>query len=76
LIGNTFWIGGSDRQKEGTFVWEKTGKQLVFADWQTGEPNNCCGGQDCMWIDDRYKFKWDDGFCDRQANFICQMSTK
>ncbi len=56
----TGWIGGSDRISEGVWIWE-TGPEAgeifwngavdgsapdgVFTFWNTGEPNNCCGGE-------------------------------
>lgn len=40
---NTFWLGASDHEKEGTWVWV-TGEPWGFEDWQTDEPNNRQGG--------------------------------
>jgi gliding motility-associated-like protein len=41
-----FWLGLSDAQQEGTFVW-LDGTSLAFTNWNPGEPNNqipsCCG---------------------------------
>ena len=34
------WIGLSDRAKEGTFVWEKTGQKANYANWLPSEPDD------------------------------------
>jgi gliding motility-associated-like protein len=63
----TGWIGGSDQSNEGTWIWE-TGPEAgqvfwngvssgsapdgMFAFWNTGEPNNCCGGENYAHITD------------------------
>ena len=35
----TYWIGLSDADVEGTFVW-KTGEPLLFSNWAPGEPDD------------------------------------
>lgn len=63
----TGWIGGTDEANEGTWIWE-TGPEAgqvfwhglsggsapngVFSFWNTGEPNNCCGGENYAHITD------------------------
>jgi hypothetical protein len=42
---NTIWIGFTDEASEGTFQWV-TGEDVVYTNWSTYEPNNCCGGED------------------------------
>ncbi|GAB1388048.1 MAG: hypothetical protein AMXMBFR78_07360 [Rubrivivax sp.] len=52
------WLGGNDRATEGTWQWVNgpeagqtfyiagAGSQPGYSNWNTGEPNNCCSGED------------------------------
>ena len=58
------WIAGSDEwdpaseNDEGVWKWmagPETGQQINFFAWASGEPNNCCGGEDYLqfhWVND------------------------
>ncbi len=38
-VGNSIWIGFTDQDVEGTFVWTD-GSPVTFTNWSPGEPNN------------------------------------
>jgi hypothetical protein len=52
------WLGGNDRATEGTWQWVNgpelgqifhvvgAGSQPGYSNWNAGEPNNCCSGED------------------------------
>ena len=42
-IGNTYWIGLTDEDTEGVFVWV-TGEPLSYTNWNDGEPNDFAHG--------------------------------
>ncbi|XP_070574805.1 perlucin-like protein [Ptychodera flava] len=77
-----FWIGLSDRAKEGKFVWSD-GKALCSdddANWAPGQPDNTqtkkTSGQDCvqLWFRNGYEGQLDDEYCDfRPKGFICEI---
>jgi hypothetical protein len=46
LAAGSYWIGLSDHDQEGRFVWV-TGALPVFADWTVGEPNDDFNTEDC-----------------------------
>jgi hypothetical protein len=43
------WIGGTDSAVEGTWRWAdgpEAGAAFSYLNWNGGEPNDCCGGED------------------------------
>ena len=41
----TFWLGLSDRNTEGEFVWEN-GERVTYTNWRSGEPDDYLGRED------------------------------
>uniref|UniRef100_A0A8C9XKG9 Galactose-specific lectin nattectin-like n=1 Tax=Sander lucioperca TaxID=283035 RepID=A0A8C9XKG9_SANLU len=64
------WIGGSDAVKEGTWLWTD-GSKFNYKTWNVGEPNNCCGGEDCLTMNWPSGNNWNDWACTNQASFVC-----
>ena len=64
------WIGASDIDVEGTFVWKSNGESLTYTDWGPVQPNDNEGNQDCaaMQTNDR----WGDFDCSTTMAFVCQ----
>jgi hypothetical protein len=49
--GGLAWIGGTDEAVEGTWRWidgPEAGQLLTYFNWNAGEPNNCCGGENYL----------------------------
>lgn len=44
------WIGGNDRDKEGSFVWSSDNKPLDFNNWSPVQPNSYTGNEDCIGV--------------------------
>ncbi len=61
------WIGYSDRSSEGVWVWTDGSS---YSKWHGGEPNDCCGGEDCaqFWADG----DWNDAKCGQVHNGVCE----
>jgi len=66
------WIGATDNAKEGTYVWTN-GSPASKEFWWPGEPNNCCGGQNCAVVNFKKPGKWDDQGCAIKNSFACQI---
>ena len=60
------WIGFSDIATEGDWVWT-TGEDVVYTNWDVGEPNDSNDGEDCAkmfgWGDPN---NWNDKPCDEE----------
>merc|ERR1712244_106045 len=61
-----FWLGINDRHSEGDWVLESTGKNVVFTDWNSGEPNNAGRTENCAFIN--AQDKWNDVDCNIKPN--------
>ncbi|XP_048247369.1 C-type mannose receptor 2-like isoform X2 [Haliotis rufescens] len=84
ITRNWIAIGATDAAEEGTFLWTD-GSPMDYTDWQSGEPNNARGVEDCVFMQPSDKEKgwirepsdkrmgWNDGRCssDMTAAFIC-----
>ena len=68
-FGDTSWLGGSDYEEEGTWIWI-TGEEWNYTNWDPGEPNNQGGNQDylCIYTNGR----WDDGSNGSVMPYICE----
>jgi hypothetical protein len=57
-------------------VWADTQERVIFTNWGVGEPNNCCGGENCMQM--RADGLWNDSMCSNlyetvlcELQFVC-----
>lgn len=68
--GVEVWLGATDNDLEGTFVWV-TGERLVdtFENWNGGEPNNS-GGENCLEM--RADGLWNDKECGTGLQYVCE----
>jgi hypothetical protein len=57
-INRDLWIGLSDFRLEGNFSWESD-SMSSYRNWQPGEPNNCCGGENFVGVV-RSTMRWND----------------
>jgi hypothetical protein len=67
------FIGATDQATEGTWLWV-SGAALSFKSWNTGEPSNSGGTENCAIVltSGDTKGKWNDVPCDAARAFICQ----
>ncbi|XP_067381254.1 ladderlectin-like [Channa argus] len=65
------WIGGSDAQQEGTWLWSD-GRSLQYTNWAPGEPNNIHGRQHCLQMNHGAQKSWDDIECHVQRPSVCE----
>ncbi len=64
------WLGASDIQSEGTYVWESSNVPFSFTKWNPNEPDGL-DGENCLvsWIRDG----WDDFPCESSSTVsLCE----
>jgi hypothetical protein len=66
-----FWVGGTDAIAEGKWVWMSTLDPLDYTGWFPGEPSNGVGAA-CMALAQHEQYHWNDEFCNRTYDFICE----
>ena len=73
---NYWWIGADDKEREGSFQWSTSEKNINFSNWMSGQPNDFNGNQDCVGIyissNSVYHGKWYDYTCSIKHFFICE----
>ena len=69
---NFVYVDGTDAAVEGTFVTSTDGSPLNYTNWYGFEPDNCCGGQDCIAMFTVTK-KWNDHPCNKAVASVCEI---
>ena len=72
-----WWIGLTDKQVEGKYVWETSFATLAetgYSNWDDGQPNNSHGVENCVYYSQYNHFKWTDTDCYDPAKYICELS--
>ena len=67
---SSVWVGGF-RNSDGQWAWSD-GSLMNYTNWGTGQPNNCCGGQDYVVFYPFSKGKWNDLKESRRKKAVCQ----
>ena len=70
-----FWTGATDRQIEGTFVYQHSllAEQIPDKYWAYGQPDNLFWSQDCVRFGRYHQdLEFDDEFCNNASYFICE----
>ena len=79
LMGNKqWWIGATDTESEGNFVW-MSGAPWSYTNWANGEPNDWGDGEDCVilsfgsfYSENFSNGKWTDCSCDATYDSNCK----
>ena len=57
------WLGATDNQSEGIWIWNSSGSALTYTNWSLGDPDNQGGNENClhMWHN---LGEWNNGNCE------------
>lgn len=69
----SFWLGATDNLKEGEWIWQSSGKTMTYSNWTVGEPNNCCGGENCLEMSANLG-TWNDASCTNSFSVLCEFT--
>ncbi|XP_071078965.1 C-type lectin mannose-binding isoform-like [Haliotis cracherodii] len=75
--GRSLWLGGTDIQEEGTWVWtDNSTFQTEWWDTDTDRPHTGKNSNDCLvvypWSGEPVN-KWRDHSCTKQHGYVCQL---
>ncbi len=75
------WLGGSDAGNAlNDWTWRtgpEAGQSFTFTAWSSGEPNNCCGGEDYLqhnWVGNRWNDHGGPGNPGQRNGFFVEFS--
>ena len=70
-MSSGIWLGATDIQSEGVWIWNSSGSALTYTNWSLGEPQNLGGNENClhMWL---YLGEWNDNTCDNTLATLCE----
>ncbi|XP_074856181.1 uncharacterized protein LOC142016030 isoform X2 [Carettochelys insculpta] len=69
LYNKLVFLGINDIQTEGRFTYLK-GENIVYSNWNTKEPSNSNGNEDCVEL--HSNGKWNDRFCGEKRLIVCE----
>ncbi|VDH97392.1 Hypothetical predicted protein [Mytilus galloprovincialis] len=67
-----YWLGGTDIDNEGDWMWSTSQTEITFADWGDGQPSNSDGNEHCLQMKYEYGLTWNDDPCIYTKRFICE----
>ncbi|VDH95787.1 C-type lectin domain family 10 member A [Mytilus galloprovincialis] len=72
VIQQNYWIGAADF-KETEWTWVIDLSKLRYSNWNSGQPNNAGGNEDCAHFYKPFNYKWNDMPCNYTGGgYICE----
>ena len=69
----SYWIGLSDLEIEGKFLWNSSNTWATILDWYPYQPDNAGDNEHCVEMRKEYGYKWNDRPCSDLLHGICQV---
>ncbi|XP_063417275.1 galactose-specific lectin nattectin-like [Mytilus trossulus] len=67
-----YWLGGTDQQKEGVWIWSHSQNVITFSDWAKRQPDNYKGREHCLELWNNNGLYWNDCPCHELRRFVCE----
>ncbi|XP_063417277.1 perlucin-like [Mytilus trossulus] len=67
-----YWLGGTDQQKEGVWIWSHSQNVVTFSDWDKEQPDNYNGNEHCLELWHYNGLYWNDYPCHELRRFVCE----
>lgn len=64
------WLGGSDTENEGSWVWRRSNRKMEYTNWNRNEPNGYTR-ENCLQAHGP-EGHWNDLFCGVQIAYVCE----
>ena len=74
-IGDSgFWLGGTNFNNDGNWIWEPTNKAIINPPWGTDQPNNRNNSELCLASIKLFNYDWSDEFCNWEGalQYVCE----
>ena len=70
-MSSGIWLGATDIQSEGVWIWNSSGSALTYTNWSLGDPDNYGGNENClhMWHN---LGEWNDAYCYSSLAILCE----
>ena len=60
-LATSSWMGLTDADSEGRYIWSGSGSETTYFDWATSEPTG--SDEDCVYFDGQSANRWADAPC-------------
>ncbi|VDH97766.1 mannose receptor, C type [Mytilus galloprovincialis] len=71
VIQQDYWMGATDFT-EGDWRWVNDLSKVHFTNWNSGQPDNAGGKEDCSHFWHGHNYKWNDHVCSNLFGYICE----
>ncbi|KAK2167384.1 hypothetical protein LSH36_28g01042 [Paralvinella palmiformis] len=70
-----FWLAGRRPPGGGryTFYWQPSGHRLRYSRWRSSQPLRRSENADCIFVQKKYNWRWDDCDCSLLAMYMCKI---
>ena len=68
-----FWLGITETEVTDKFARMHDEANVSYYNWASGQPNNFGGDQECVMVERRSLWAWNDRICTENKFIVCEM---